>query len=165
MEHFDEFRLSEEALERLKDPASLKKQIEEGKTFQEIFGFNVVSMEKFYQAACRLFEQQQYEEASDAFLFLTTLNPRVHNYWLGLGMSEQLNGEHDAALIAYNVAISTDTKDPLPHYHSAGCYDVLHDKERALSCIELALSRAGDHPEYAHIKQQAEKTHARLKKN
>src|ERR1700733_5711418 len=155
MDHLEEFKIPEEALSRLKDPAYLQKQVAEGKSFQEILGFSFETMNKFYSAAYNLFQKQQYAEASDAFVFLTTLNPRVHTYWLGLGMSEQLNEEFDAALLAYSMAILTDEANPLPHYHSASCYFAIHDKENTIISLEMALQRAGEKVEYATIKLQA----------
>ncbi|MFQ5730114.1 MAG: CesD/SycD/LcrH family type III secretion system chaperone, partial [Waddliaceae bacterium] len=82
MENMEEYKIPEEAIEKLKDPEVIRRQIEEGKTFQEIIGYSVDTMEKFYQGAYNLFQQQEYRKAADAFVFLTTLNPYVHNYWL-----------------------------------------------------------------------------------
>lgn len=162
MEHFNDFRIPDEAFEKIKDPIHLKKQVDEGKTFQEILGYSFETMEKFYEAAHHLFQKQQYEEASDAFVFLTTLNPNVHNYWLGLGMSEQLIEEYDAALMAYSMAVMTNGDNPLPHYHSASCYSALHDKNSAKLALELAVKQAGDHVAYASIKSHAQQALARI---
>lgn len=164
MEHLDEFQISKEALEKLKDPLHIKKQVDAGKTFQEILGYSIQTMDKFYEAAYSLFQKQQYEEAADAFVFLTTLNPKVHNYWLGLGMSEQLNEEYDAALMAYSMAIVTNAENPLPHYHSATCYRAVHDKESALLALELAIKHAGDHENHSAIKVHAQQAYDKLKK-
>ena len=39
------------------------------------FVYSVDTMEKFYQGAYNLFQQQEYRKAADAFVFPTTLNP------------------------------------------------------------------------------------------
>ena len=155
MEHMEEFTIPKEAKERLSNPKILHDLLSKGKTFQEIIGYSFATMEKFYSRAHHLYQDQRYEDAADAFMFLTTLNPNVHNYWLGLGMSEHMNEEYDAALIAYGMAIMTDVENPLPHYHSASCYNALQDKENALAAVELAIAYAGDKPEHAPIKQRA----------
>ncbi len=165
MENLEEFRIPQEALEKLKDPLYVKNQVAEGRTFQEILGFTLKTMDKFYSAAYNLFQRQQYEEAADAFVFLTTLNPRIHTYWVGLGMSEQLNEEYDAALMAYSMAILTNVENPLPHYHSAACYHALQEKENAVASLEMALQHAGVKEEYAHIKKHAQATLDSLKKS
>lgn len=164
MEPLPEFQISKEALEKMKDPLHVKKQVEEGKTFQEILGYSIETMERFYEAAHSLFQKQQYEEAADAFVFLTTLNPKVHNYWLGLGMSEHMIEEYDSALMAYGMAIITNVENPLPHYHSASCYRALQDKNSALIALELAIRQAGDHRHYATIKNHAQEAIAKLGK-
>lgn len=155
MEDFDEFKIPEIKREILNDPQKLQQQIASGKTFQEIIGYTDLTMDKFYVAARQLFEKQRYEESADAFLFLTTMNPFVHHYWLGLGMSEQLIDEPFAALMAYNMAILIDKSNPIPHYHSATCYRALHDLDNAVLCLDETILAAGDKEDHAQIKQQA----------
>lgn len=155
IEEMEEFKIPKEALEKLRDPELLRRKINEGKVLQEIIGYTHETMEKFYQIAYKLFQHQQYQEAGDAFIFLTTLNPYVYNYWLGLGMSEQLSNKYDGALIAYATAILIKVENPLPHYHSASCYLALKDWVNAIASLDLAILYAGDHPEYAAIKKYA----------
>lgn len=163
MDHLEEFRIPKEILEKLKNPEYLPNQLAEGKSFQEILGFNSQTMDKFYGAAHNLFQQQKYEEAADAFVFLTTLNPRVHNYWLGLGMSHQLNQEYDNALLAYSMATLTDAENPLPHYHSAACYHEISDTRNALMSLELAIHCAGDNESHQGLRSKAEEALQRLR--
>ena len=165
MENLEEFQIPKEALERMKDPEVITQLVEEGKTFQEIIGYTDETMDKFYRGARGLFEQQKYREAADAFIFLTTLNPYVHNYWLGLGMSEHLEEEYHGALLAYGMAMLSDSKNPLPHYHSAACYQALDDKTSMLVSLDLAINLAGNNQEYTHVKTQAESAKERTQRN
>lgn len=155
LEEMEEFKIPKDALDKLRDPELLRRKINEGKVLQEIIGYTAETMEKFYQIAFKLFQHQQYQEAGDAFIFLTTLNPYVYNYWLGLGMCEQLSNRFDGALIAYATAILIKVENPVPHYHSATCYEALNDYGNALASLELAVLYAGDNPEYAAIKKHA----------
>ncbi len=164
IEEMEEFRIPKEALEKLKDPELLRRKINEGKVLQEIIGYTPETMEKFYQIAYKLFQHQQYQEAGDAFIFLTTLNPYVYNYWLGLGMSEQLCNKFDGALIAYATSILIKVENPISHYHSATCYTALKDYGNAIASLDLAIMYAGDHPEYASIKKHALETKEALKR-
>lgn len=154
-EDIEEFNLSKEIVEKLKNPEFLRKELSKGKTFQEIFSYNEETMAKFYETASNLYHRQMYKESSDAFFFLTNLNPNVYGYWLGLGMSEQLNDDPSSALIAYHMATLTDPKNPLPYYHSASCYKMLHDDHSAKEALEQVLKIANDLPEFALIKEQA----------
>lgn len=150
MNSLEEFYISPES----QDSHYLTKALEKGLSFQEILGFSAQTMVKFYGAAYTLFQQHKYREAADAFVFLTTLNPRVHEYWLGLGMAEQFNQEYETALTAYSMAAITHAENPWPHYHSATCYQKLSDPANARYALELALLTAGDNAEYAFLKSQ-----------
>jgi type III secretion system low calcium response chaperone LcrH/SycD len=152
MEDMEEFAIPEEALEKLKDSSLLNQLIQEGKTFQEIVGYSDLVMDKFYVKARSLFEQQRYDEAAEAFVFLATLNPYTYSYWLGLGMSEQLCDQQASALAAYGMAILTDPTQPNSHYHSASCHKTMGNKEAALASLELALTCCEGKPEYDNWK-------------
>lgn len=162
MENMEEFQIPEDALERIQDPIVFKQQIDEGKTFQEILGFSDLMMEKCYKVAYSYFQQQRYEKASEAFTFLTTLNPTVFNYWLGLGMSEQMCEEYHSALLAYAMAAMIDVTNPIVHYHSASCHRSLLEDESALSALDLCVLNAGDREEFAEIKSLAEEAKERI---
>ncbi len=164
LEEMEEFKIPADALEKLRDPDLLRKKISEGKVLQEIIGYSPATMEKFYYVAYKLFQHQQYQEAADAFIFLTTLNPYVFNYWLGLGMCEQLLKREEAALIAYATATLINVEHPVPHYHSASCYHALNDIGNALASLELALMYAEDKLEFNTIKKHAEDAKRALEK-
>lgn len=151
MEHIEKYDIPEDALEKLRDPEMIRRQVHEGKTFQEILGYTPEKMESFYESAYNLFKMQEYEKAADAFIFLTTLNPYVHNYWLGLGMSEQLNDSFQSGLLAYAMAILTDMQNPLPHYHSAKCYLGIDDKVSAIAALETALVLAKESDQHKDL--------------
>jgi len=151
-----EFKLSKKMKEKLKDKAWLKKEFAAGKTAQEIMGFSNETMAKFYRAAYRLFEHKRFVDAANAFLFLVTLNPHNHDYWLGLGMSTQLYGDYEAAIDAYEMAAVTDINSPVPYFYLAKCLFAIHDRESALLALDLALEYSDDNAAYAELKQQAQ---------
>jgi len=150
-----EFKLSKKVKEKLKNKALLKKELAAGKTAQQIMGFTDETMAKFYRAAYHLFENRRYADATNAFLFLVTLNPHNHDYWLGLGMATQLYGDFEAAIDAYEMAAITDMESPVPYFYLAKCLFAIHDRESALQALELALEYADDRPDYVELKQQA----------
>lgn len=151
----NEFTLSKKVKQKLKDKDWLKKQIASGKTAQEILEFSNETMAKFYQAAYLLFEKKRYIDAANAFLFLATLNPHNHDYWLGLGMSTQLNGNWEAAIDAYEMAAINRLDSPVPYFYLAKCLFAVHDRKSALEAIQLAIDYSDDIPEYANLKEQA----------
>lgn len=154
-DELDEFKLSKKAKERLKDKEWLKKELAKGRTPQEILGFPDKTMAKFYRAAYKLFEHKRFSDAANAFLFLVTLNSQNHDYWLGLGMATQMNGDYESAIDAYEMAAATDISSPVPYFYLAKCLFAMHDRTSALQALELALECAGDSDEYSELKQQA----------
>ena len=150
-----DFKISKKVKEKLKNKKLLKKEMAEGKTAQEIMGFSNDAMAKFYGAAYRLFEHRRYEEASNAFLFLVTLNPYIHDYWLGLGMCAQMMGDYDAAVDAYELAAMCQLDSPVPYFYLAKCLFTMKEKESALQALELAIDYSGEQPEFYELKQQA----------
>lgn len=160
-----EFKLSKKAREKLKDKELLKKEMAAGKTAQKILGFSDETMAKFYRAAYKIFEHRRYTDAANAFLFLVTLNPHNHDYWLGLGMSTQLSGDYESAIDAYEMAAITDIESPVPYFYLAKCLFAIHDRESALQALELALEYADDRSEYDDLRKQAKAAKALLLKH
>ena len=157
-----EFGIPEEAFERVRDPEMLKRYMNGGKTFQEILGYSEGAMVGFYASAKNLFEQQRYDEAIDAFTFLSTLNPHVPAYWMGLGMSEQLLGLHEKALIAYKMLAVLQPGNPVLHYHTASCHHALKDKQKTIAALETAIETADEDPMQSQLAIQCRKMLSRL---
>lgn len=151
-----EFQLSETAKEKLSDQSFLKKELASGKSAQEILEFSDETMAKFYRAAYLLFEHQRYRDAANAFLFLATLNPQHHEYWLGLGMALQMCQDFEAAIDAYELAALCDVTSPVPFFYLAKCLFAIHDRESSLQALSIAIETADDLEEYAELKYQAE---------
>jgi type III secretion system low calcium response chaperone LcrH/SycD len=160
-----EFKLSKKVKEKLKNKALLKRELAAGKSAQEILEFSDETMVKFYKAAYRLVENKRWKDAANAFLFLVTLNPHNHDYWLGLGMSTQMCADYEAAIDAYEMAAITDIESPVPYFYLAKCLFAIHDRESALQAIELALEHANGRVEYEELKQQALIAHKLLLKD
>lgn len=151
-----EFKISKKAKAKLKNKTLLKKQIAQGKSAQEILGFSDETMAKFYGAAYRLFEHRRYVEAANAFLFLATLNPYNHDYWVGMGMCSQLIKDYETAIDAYEMAAICRIDSPVPYFYLAKCLFALHDRDSALQALELAIEYAENHTEFTELKNQAE---------
>lgn len=151
-----EFKISKRAKEKLKDKALLKREFANGKSAQEILGFSDGTMAKFYEAAYHLFENRHYADAANAFLFLVTLNPYNHDYWLGLGMSAQMTGDFDAAVDSYEMAAICELDNPVPYFYLAKCLFAMHDRDSALQALDIAIEQAQDNEQYGELRRQAE---------
>ncbi len=152
----DEFKGFKEFQNKLRRKKALKKDLSEGKTAQEILGFSNETMARFYRAAYHLFEDKRFADAANAFLFLTTLNPFNHDFWLGLGMATQLCKNFEIAIDAYEMAAICELDNPVSYFYLAKCLYAIHERENALHALDLALEYAQDKDEYAELKQQAQ---------
>lgn len=164
MENIERFKIPQEAVDKLRDPDVIRRYVAEGKTFQEIIGYSPEIMEEFYGLAYRLYSNQQYEDAADAFVFLTTLNPYVHNFWLGLGMAEQKREEYEGALIAYGMAGMTDPSNPISLFHSSHCYHLMGEYQSALDMMDRLIKQCGDQEEHAKLKADAAKARSQIER-
>lgn len=157
MEHdLNEFELSPEVREKLKNKKILQKELREGKTAQQILNFSDATMAKFYGAAYFLFEHKRYDDAAQAFLFLATLNPGNHEYWLGLGMAAQMMHNYDTAIDSYELSALCEIDNPVPYFYLAKCLFALHDRSNAIEALDLAIAAADERIEYATLKAQAQ---------
>lgn len=147
--------LTEEVKKRLKDKRFLEKEFASGKSAQEILEIDNKKMANFYRAAYQLFEYKRYEDAANAFYFLVTLNAYNYDYWLGLGMASQMCKEYETAIDAYEMAINCELENPVPYFYLAKCFFAVHDRENALSALELALEYSEGHEEFQELLQQA----------
>jgi len=150
-----EFEISKEARKKLKNKKWLKKALSEGMTPQEILEFSDETMNKFYVAACKLFENKRYMDAANAFLFLVTLNSYHYDYWLGLGAATQRCGDYEAAIDAYEMAAICHLESPEPYFHLAKCLFAMHDRDSALQAIDLAIEYSDGRDEYFDVHKQA----------
>ena len=160
-----EFKISKKVRERLKDKKWLKQELANGRTAQEILEFSDITMAKFYGAAYRLFEHRHYVDAANAFLFLVTLNPYNHDYWLGLGMATQLNGDFEGAIDAYEMAAICELENPIPYFYLAKCLFAMHERDSALEALDLALEYASGRGEYEQLRREAKAARVLLLKH
>ena len=134
------------------------------KTLQEIFGLNDETMEKLYQGAKYLYEQQNYYESAACFSVLCCICPINHTFWMGFANSEYFCHNYHGAIVAYSLAAQTNSHDPLCHFYSARCYEALKQKDQAINSIELALLQIGNQAEFSQWKQKAIEYKQRLSK-
>lgn len=157
MEPEEDLKIPDEVLKRIQQPELFKDDIDQGKSLQEILGYSDEVMDKLYQVAHNLFEENRYHQALDAFLFLSTMNPFVYAYWLGLGMVYQVLEEYEQALLCYECAHKIEMEEPLPLFHMASCNFLLNDMQKAKSFLKDAKKRCvGDYSDFLEKVENAE---------
>ncbi len=150
------FHLNNRTRLLLKDRNLVKEALKTGKSPQAILEFSSGEMALLYKCARQLFTEGKYSDATDAFLFLSTLNDTCQEYWLGLGMSLQMEKHYEAAVDAYEIAATCDIESPIAYFYLAKCLFALNDRESAMEALAIAIEYAGDQEEFQELKHQAE---------
>jgi tetratricopeptide (TPR) repeat protein len=109
---------------------------------QAVLGFADDILLDMYEVAFGLFEAKRYTECIDAFIFLTTVNPNVGSFWLGLGSALQMDARLDEALAAYKIAITKDPERLDGYLYAARCCMQLKDYDEGARICDVALELA-----------------------
>lgn len=100
---------------------------------------------ELYSRGYACYQGNKFKEAADFFQTLAVFYPQNELYWTSLGHSWKMAKEYERALDAYRVSlfVQPDEKiDPLTLLHAAECYRYLRQKDRAISILQEAVSRA-----------------------
>lgn len=141
----EDFIISEEALQRIQSEDLVSEYLEEGKPLQELFGFSNEATAEFYLVANQLIEDERYEDAVKAFIFLTTINPYISEFWSGLGLAKQKCNLHEEALFAFSVAFRLEGRNILPYLLAIHCCVDAKEFDRALEIVDEAEEYANEH--------------------
>jgi len=153
MVDIEQFIIQDEALEKIHDEAYMMKHLDAGTPLQDLLGFTDEATLEFYETAKNILEQKRYEDAMNAFSFLTAINPYMSDFWLGLGMSQQQKSQYEDALSSYNIATSLEGSKIFPYLIAAHCCMEIKDFDKALDIIGEADKYAQEHNEETDSEQ------------
>jgi type III secretion system low calcium response chaperone LcrH/SycD len=142
------------ASEYTKDSASAK----------EAMGLTDAMVEGIYGQAYRLYNTGKYKEGSQLFRLLIMLDAKQPKYLLGLAACFHMLKEFKNAIEIYTLCGIIDPESPIPHYHASDCYIQMQDRVSAIIALEMAITRAGERPEYQTLKDRSQLTIENLKK-
>lgn len=153
---FRPLNIDRDTLHHLQDLAWVQRELAAGKQVGELLKFAPEAITVLYGRAYKLFQQQHYEEALSAFLFLVFVERRQCDLWLGLGMTLQMVHRYEAAIDAYELAATCEIENPAPYFYLAKCLFATHDHQAALEALEMAIDYAKDDERYGQLLQQAQ---------
>lgn len=162
MEKIEDYKLKLDQIDQIFNSDVEEKQAPSYDAMQKLFGISNEVLQKYYTVAVSFLEEKRWEDARDAFLFLTFLNSGIHNIWLGLGIAEQSLNQFETAIVAYLMAEATQPTDPVPHANTYQCLMALGNKELAEESYTKALECCGEAPEHADLKQRLIKYRAQI---
>jgi type III secretion system low calcium response chaperone LcrH/SycD len=132
------------------------KMLMQGMTPKDAMGLSSSYLENIYAQAYRLYNTGKYTEAIHLFRILIMLNAMEPKYMLGQAACFHMLKEYFNAIQTYTMCSALDPHNPIPHYHSSDCFIQMKEYLSAMICLELAIERAGDKPEYAKMKERAQ---------
>jgi type III secretion system low calcium response chaperone LcrH/SycD len=141
----------EEAEARLKDVEDVDLL-----SIQELLNISEEDMDQMEKIAGDYYRKEEFQNSRDIFLFLTSIDSERWNYWLGLGMSEQMNKHYDMAATAYSMAADLNSADPSIHLYSANCLHLMNRKDEAINVLQLLIEGTAHDDEWSAIKKRAE---------
>jgi type III secretion system low calcium response chaperone LcrH/SycD len=161
MKNIENYEISFDNLEKMFKVSFMEESAEkEHGLFQDALNISEEVLEEYYKAAYRLIEEKRWEDASDAFLFLTFINPNIYNFWIGLGISMQSQGAYDRALPAYAMAQQIDPEIPISYANAFQCCVALKEKECAENLWKAAIECCGENEEWTALKKNLNEIHA-----
>lgn len=132
-----------------------EKIFKKGMLPKDAMGINNNILEGIYAQAYRLYNTGKYTEAIHLFRMLILINSTEPKFVLGLAASLHMLKEYQNAIQTYTMCSMLDPHSPIPYYHSSDCFMQLKDYISAMICLEMAIQKAGDKPEYTKLKERA----------
>lgn len=121
-------------------------------------------VEGIYGQAYRLYNTGKYVEAGKLFQLLIMINSLEPKYILGLAACFHLLKDYKNAVETYTICSLLDPESPIPYYHCSDCFINIGDPLSAMICLDLAIKRAGDKPEYQVLCDRSKLTLESLQK-
>lgn len=136
---------------KLKNERSFNDQLEQGLTLQQLANIDDASLDALYEAAKHLYEAGRYEDAENAFQFLTCLNPKKYAFWLGLAGAQFYQNRFEEASKTYSDLVLKNPNDTTSHLLLIRCFEALGDFSKAVEAIEHALQVFEGMPENVQL--------------
>jgi len=124
---------------RTKNSEALLEHLSKGGCLSDMYGLSEDDLEAVYAMARSLYNNRKYDDALAMFRFLCHLEHTCSKYWMGMGATQQMLKDYDAALNAYGMATLYDIDDPRPQLQAGFCLIQLGHPEEAAAALEGAL--------------------------
>jgi type III secretion system low calcium response chaperone LcrH/SycD len=131
---------------------------------QNAIGMSDQIAEGMYGKAYDFYKMGKFQYACQIFKILAQLNPEEPKYFLGLAGCYHNTKDYATAANNYKFCGMIDPSSPIPHYHASDCYIKMDEPLNAILCLEKAIDRCADNPQYQAIKDRSKLSIESLKK-
>lgn len=135
---------------------ALKRMFKEHMLPKDAMRISNSTLENIYSQAYNLYNTGKYIEASHLFRLLVLMNGIEPKYSLGLAACLHMAKDYKAAIQLYTVCATLSPQDPIPFYHCSDCFLQMKDNISAMLCLQVAIERSGNRPEFAQLKERAQ---------
>lgn len=102
-----------EKLQKADIQEGILKSIKEFQDLRELFEISNTTVLEIYTLAKSYFDEKKYRESTALFSFLCMLNNSVAHFWIGKGLSEELQKRYDSSNASYIKAICLDPENSI----------------------------------------------------
>lgn len=130
------------------------KELQKGKSLQDILGLSNYLLEEIYTMAYSFYSQGKYKEAVSLFQILVTSKPDSYKYNLGLSSCyHELNMFQEAAF-GFFLTFNLEPTNPIPTYYIADSFMKANMPEESSEFIDVTLALCDKKPEYNMLKER-----------
>ncbi|MFT4552157.1 MAG: type III secretion system low calcium response chaperone LcrH/SycD [Chlamydiales bacterium] len=129
---------------------------------KQALGISSKDIEVLYVIAKTLYDNAKYDEAQKMFRLLIMIDHFDFKFLFGLAACLQEQEKYFIAATTYQMASTLDLKYPWSHFHAAECYMRMGDPVSACVSLGMAVEIAGNHEEYAGLKERCALAKVRL---
>ena len=101
------------------------------------------------------YQQDQYDESAQLFLWLIAMQPFERSYMLGLAAVRMMQGRYADAVDQYAAALALDIEDPQPAFLMAQCLLKMGLRDPARDALSICLEYAKG-PPHADLRARAQ---------
>lgn len=120
-EDVSKYVLNKQRMHVFQDSAKVFQSYAEGKMLQELLGYSDDQMCVCYNIACQFYDNKNFENAGNIYLFLTHLNPIIIPFWMGVGCVFEATHRINEAIAIYGIVIALGPMQIENWYHPFRC--------------------------------------------
>lgn len=126
-----------------------------GGEYKDVVNMSDEQIESVYALALQFYDADRYDKAGPLCQLICLLDSRQIRYWRALGAVRQMQGETEASINAYAMALMLEPENPSVLIDMGNCLLAAGDLDRARECYDGALTIGQGQEDYTPVCDQA----------
>lgn len=165
--HEATFRCCEDALSSLKEKMKeidMVVTIDFNKSsLQQMAKIDWNFMDRSYQLAKKMMDENAFVDAAHLFLFLRYLNPMVFEYWLSEAICLHQNKDLENAMTSYGMSLLLQPKNPYVFFQMASIFYDLQEIDACKKLLDISIEYSKKNENFQEVHKKAVDTREKLK--